>query len=86
MGEFNINESVRVKWTPAGLAAVEEWHREGLGEMAEGLPVTEADVDADGFTSIQLWQLMQIVGPRLRFGMIEPLFENNAIHLEEDSE
>lgn len=40
------------------------------------------EVDADGYTRIQLWELMKIFGPHIGMGLPSP-FENNVIVIEE---
>lgn len=78
---MNLNDTVYVKWTGAGLRAVEENHRKCLGSLADRYPIFEADCDNDGWSKVRLWELMQIAGPHLTMGMHSPLFEENDIRL-----
>lgn len=79
MQNLNLNETVRVKWTEAGLRAVEDKHRADLGAMADSCSPVDGDTDADGYASLQLWELMGIIGPHLKMGMGGVLIERNEI-------
>lgn len=78
---MNLNDTVQVKWTEVGLLTVEEHHRECLGSLAECYPVFEADCDKDGWSTLKLWHLMQILGPHVTMSRGAPLIEGNTIRL-----
>jgi hypothetical protein len=78
---MNLNNTVHVKWTEAGLMAVEKRHRDCLGSLADCYPIFEADCDKDGWSKLKLWELMQILGPNLTMSMKVPLIEGNTIRL-----
>jgi hypothetical protein len=65
---FNINEHVRVRLTPSGREAV----------IKAGYEYDLEKVDAEGYTTWQMWVLMKCVGHRMSMGL-EPPFEGCAI-------
>ena len=81
---MNLNHHVLVKWTEEGLVHLENLHRAALGNLADKYPHTDADCDADGWTRIQLWRLMQILGPTLHIGIAKPLIEGNEVRIPEE--
>lgn len=77
---FNINDDVRVKLTAAGQQALTKH----LNQYADfGVrPLDPGDwslPDKDGFVTVQLWDLMRVMGPAIRVGG-PPLIESNIIH------
>lgn len=71
--EFNINNYVRVKLTPAGRQVYETAIR-----TRYAVPMEK---DRDGYYKFQMWELMRIFGPTMHHGMQIP-FEKNAFTLE----
>lgn len=76
MIEFNINNNVRVKLTDAGRAIVRADREEtnaairnngGTSEM----PLTVKE-DEHGWSTWQLWSLMQTFGPHVGLGCVMP--------------
>ncbi len=63
---FNINDSVRIKLTPEG---EQLWHRhfETLKLEVPAIPK-----DAEGKTTMQLWEVMLIFGPGCYQGVNTP--------------
>ncbi len=55
---FNINEEVRVKLTDYG----QQIHRSYYVSIATSFPVKDKEVDSDGYSRYQLWELMKIFG------------------------
>jgi hypothetical protein len=79
---FNINEYVRVKFSPASLALWRE-HAEEMREyhpkMAYLWPL-EPPVDEEGYYRAQFWSVMHLVAPNLVAG--GSAFEDCLIELE----
>lgn len=74
---FNINDPVRVRLTPEGLAI----HRSDWQGFVASLPPEARDtmgdykppeIDADGFWSTSAWHLMQLFGPHIHLGAHVP--------------
>ena len=63
--EFNVNDTVRVKITEVGLA---EYKRQAILLRGQMPPNARATIrltpvlDADGYWTVQLWELMQQLG------------------------
>jgi len=83
--EFNVNEMVRVKLTPVGLA---ELKRKG-DELRSRFPSvgawTPPKTDADGWSEFQLWSLMRDLGHLCGCGSPPPFetsmqFERPAVN------
>ncbi len=67
MKDFNINQYVGVKLTDEGLRILESQHNELLKSMtpeaAESVgPFVAPQVDEEGYSQIQLWELMHSFG------------------------
>jgi len=79
MKRFNVNDKVRVKLTVYGIKILKMRHdkltsdntnlKNTLGEFK--LP----EVDSEGYTSFQLWELMNIFGPYMYLGSVESPFD-----------
>lgn len=83
---INLNEHVKVKLNDRGKDIFYHQYDDlNLFIKVQGGKLIEPcmpEVDADGYTSIQLWELMNIFGPHIGMGLPIP-FENNAIVIEE---
>ncbi len=83
---INLNEFVKVKLKDHGKAIFyHQFDDLNMFINVQGGKTIEPrmpEVDADGYTSIQLWELMKIFGPHIGMGMPTP-FENNAVVIEE---
>lgn len=73
---LSLNDNVKVKLTPRGVQRYIESYTE-LGCPPPSLP----QPDSEGYTSFQLWTLMNTFGPATYMGM--PLmFERNLVVIE----
>lgn len=84
MKEFNINEDVYLKLTKIGIAILKKRHEELVGTPYKG-----PRVDENGYTKMQLWEVMQIFGnyliPGYSYGKgIDLPFETNIAIADED--
>lgn len=81
--KLNINDTVKVKLTDAGIAILRKNHDElarsfpKLGDFK--LPI----VDPDGYSSFQLWGLMETFGPYMHIGFKVP-FETEIVVNDKD--
>lgn len=71
---FNINSFVRVKVTEIGHKQHRKLH-DDLIALAKGVywPYVPLEVDADGWTPMQLWEVMQVWGPHMGNGLPVPI-------------
>ena len=80
MIKFNINQTVKVKLTETGIRELEEQRQ----ELKSRLPNPDSmrdyvhEPDEDGYTSFQMWQLIQELGPLCQLGC-EPPFETEIL-------
>lgn len=82
MFEVNFNEEVKVKLTEHGISILRA-ERERLNERialsgGTGFGDYEPKVDDEGYTSFQIWDLMQRLGPHIGVGKPEP-FEGRML-------
>lgn len=71
MRRLNLNEVVKFRFTPMGVSI---YYREyGF----------KPKVDEEGYTHMQLWSLMQIIGDKLHLGAREIPIENLTILIPE---
>ncbi len=82
-GYGNINDPVWLKLTSYGQTVLRDW--------IENIPVPSSWTSADrevvikmhdageGWSEFQIWELMQIFGPKMDHGA-EQMFEDNAIY------
>lgn len=82
--KVNINEHVKVKLNPKGIKILED-RRNKLNERLEarggkGFGPYVPQVDEEGYTTFQLWDLMHTFGPHLNLGF-EPEFETEILLL-----
>jgi hypothetical protein len=80
--KVNVNEQVKVKLTGLGLSIITNRRRE-LNQMIEsrggkGLGEFQLKTDDEGYTTFQLWDLMQTFGSVLTMGFEIP-FETDII-------
>ena len=84
--EFNVNQGVRVKLTPTGLAEFERQAREmqdAIPPAARAVIRLTPELDAEGYYTSELWRLMETFGHLCHIGCPAP-FET-AILLEDDA-
>lgn len=73
---FNINQAVRVKLKPAGLAIMKLQHDDMTAYIKAIRPDIVREewrppaVDADGWSRFQLWVLMQTFGAHFSLGIV----------------
>jgi len=61
--KFNINEYVKVRLTEVGRESLRKQHTELFRGYPSPMEYREPEVDAEGFTKFQLWDLMNKLGP-----------------------
>lgn len=82
--KLNVNEKVKVRLTDIGINILRSNHDE-LKKTFNRLGDFKAPtVDADGYSSFQLWVLMQTFGPHMGLGFNVP-FETDIIIENEDA-
>ncbi len=62
--KFNINDNVKVKLTPHGIGVLISRHEKLMGEYPFRMP----QIDSQGYTEYQLWELMNIFGEHMGMG------------------
>jgi hypothetical protein len=76
---LNINETVRVKLTAAGLAEYRRRRKDLNARIGSPKPSpTDPKLDAEGYYSCQLWALMADFGHLMRAGLVPP-FESEIL-------
>ncbi|WP_178137406.1 hypothetical protein [Tepidibacter thalassicus] len=82
---FNYNQEVKVKLTQLGLKILKERHDRLNEELKsrghKGLNKFTVKIDENGYSSFQLWDLMNIFGEYMAIGCETP-FDGNMIFLE----
>lgn len=82
MYQVNLNEYVKVKLTDHGINILKKERNELNKRMAErgftGFGEYEPKTDENGYTSFQMWDLMQRLGPYVSIGNRMP-FEPEII-------
>lgn len=68
MAQFNINDEVRVRLTDRGRRLMRETHKIFCGDR---VPYTEPE-EVDGWSTWQLWRLMQEFGAHMIMGQEVP--------------
>lgn len=66
--EFNINDKVRVKLTDHGRKVLESDHNKFWKKVGKEVMYIPPVEDSDGWSSWQLWNLMQELGPHIYIG------------------
>lgn len=74
--KFNVNHKVRFKMLERGWDAYYKYYKD------LGLPPQPLEVDEDGWSEMQLWKLMSMVGSACYMGP-EPPFETEIILINE---
>lgn len=84
--EFNINEHIRVRVTPAGWKRIEQNHIDHYTAYKKIYPEFEIPeyknyykTDEEGYTEFLLWVFMQEFGPHIHMGQREPFFDLNIL-------
>jgi hypothetical protein len=79
---FNVNENVRFKVLPRGLAVLKADH-DALNASASGIlgEWKPPEADADGWSKMQLWCVMRAFGPHFANGFDAPIETSIAIPL-----
>jgi hypothetical protein len=82
--EININEYVYVQLTEKGKQVYYDYYHalDKLGNL--NLGELELQEYKEGYVKFQLWQFIQIFGPKIYLGMTEPLFKNNDLQFRGD--
>lgn len=74
--KFNFNERVKVKLTDIGIAILKQNHEDLDKHIrnrgGKGLRPFEIRTDQEGYSSFQLWSLMQTFGPYMILGYDAP--------------
>lgn len=63
--KFNINDSVMVKLTPFGKALLKIEHQNVFDGLKRYQPYIPPKEDENGYSTWQLWVLMQTFGPHI---------------------
>jgi hypothetical protein len=66
--KFNINNTVRVKLTTEGIKRLKENHNEVFKDYKGKYPFHLPEIDKDGYTEFQLWNLMSEFGQYIHMG------------------
>ena len=67
---FNLNHQVRVKLTPRGRAILERTNAAYRATLGGEWPLPKED--AEGWSTWQLWSLMEELGPHISMGVSVP--------------
>lgn len=72
--KFNVNSSVRVKLTDEGRKIHRDRHDNLRKKLPSGVEFNyrPPEEDADGYSKWQLWELMQVFGPHICLGCVNP--------------
>ena len=84
--DYNINDNVLVRLTPAGHRAYNEYYERLFADYASefGIPeIRYVEIEGERWAKFQIWGFMQIFGPAIYMGMTEGLFLNNHIKFPE---
>lgn len=82
--KFNLNDCVKVKLSDKGLELMRKEHEEFEDVFAakrggKRKPFTPPPVDKDGYSTWQLWHLMQTFGKHISLGLRTPFEDGNII-------
>lgn len=90
MKEFNINSDVNIKLTDAGIVILKSRHENMLKKYADNPAVLKRlgefktpEVDENGYTRMQMWEVMNIFGKYMYNGNPDLPFEMNIAISEE---
>ena len=71
--DFNINNTVYVKLTDLGVCIMKAKHKEMQSQHVNyNTPFIEKEVDEDGFSTWQMWDLMSMFGSNIVMGLTLP--------------
>ncbi len=70
--EFNINDKVRVKLTDHGRKILKSDHDKFWKSIGKEMVYTPPEEDSEGWSTCQLWILMQKFGSHMYLGGISP--------------
>ncbi len=76
MKKVNVNDFVRVKLTKRGIEIYEDYYKDIL--LCKGVGNISPEIDKDGYTRLQLWELMNIFGKSMVMGCTVP-FETTIL-------
>lgn len=74
---FNINESVKIKLMQKGLDILRANHDELRTHVPSLGEFTPPSVDSEGYSTFQMWDLMNTFGSHMYMGNIKFPFEMN---------
>lgn len=72
MNRININDTVRIRLNERGLEILRDEHEELRRHFPKVGPWKPPAVDEYGYSSFQLWQVMQHFGPNMYLGCVPP--------------
>lgn len=81
MKEFNVNDYVKIKLTDAGIAILKSRHDDILKPYVGEFKTPQ--VDENGYTQMQMWEVMQVFGNYMYNGNPNIPFETNIAISEE---
>lgn len=64
--KFNINDNVKVRLTEQGFIVHKKYYTQYL--VGSSFTYSPPKVDEEGFSTFQMWELMQIFGPYIYMG------------------
>lgn len=90
MKEFNINDCVKIKLTETGIAILKNRHDSILKAYADNPEVLKTlgefknpEVDENGYTEMQMWEVMNLFGNYMYNGNPDMPFETTIAISEE---
>lgn len=83
MISVNLNDIIKVKFTDYGRDIYYHRFDEMIARGARFLKPRYPRVDEDGYSTIQLWEFMEIFGPHIHLGMRDVITEGNCLYLDE---
>lgn len=79
---INVNDTVKVRLTARGREVVEAYWKDALYYSplfkAPYTPRDWRETDAEGYSTVQLWDVMHTLGPEMRLGA-QPVIEGNLV-------
>ncbi len=78
--QINLNDNVRVKLTPFGIQCMKDYHK-WLFAPNVAPPFNPPVPDENGWTTMQMWLVLQEFGPYMHNGMTQIPFEDNVIEI-----
>lgn len=77
--DINLNETVMVRLTPYAIALMTENHFKLFNGARFAPPFVAPEKDADGWSRMQLWNLMNEFGDAMYFGNPNSCFEGGVL-------